>query len=124
VCHSIYDLSSVSAQNKHESGPLISFLWLVAPGAPDAGSDLKSAGPANPLLPVLLLLLLFLSLLPVLLMSLHDLLDYRRVVQSGYVAKITSRLHGNLPEDPPHDLPGASLRQPLHHLTGERKAEL
>lgn len=69
------------------------------------------------------LLLLCFSLLPVQLERLHDLCDYGRVVQSRHVPEVTGRLHGHLPENPPHDLPGASLRQPLHHLGDKRNAE-
>lgn len=69
------------------------------------------------LLLLLLLLLLFLfSLLLVLLVGLYDLRDDGWVIQSRHVTEVTGFVHGNLPEDPPHDLPGASLRQPLHHL--------
>lgn len=66
------------------------------------------AGPSRlPLLPVLF---------PVVLMGLDDLLDHRGVVQGRQVAQVACGLCGHLPQHPPHDLPRASLRKPLHHL--------
>lgn len=49
-------------------------------------------------------------------MGRDDLLDHGRIVQGRHIAEVSRRLHGNLPKDPPHNLPGASLRQSPHHL--------
>lgn len=55
-------------------------------------------------------------LLPVAQMGLDDLLDHRGVIQGRQVAQVACGVCGHLPQHPPHDLPRASLRQPLHHL--------
>lgn len=55
-------------------------------------------------------------LLPVAPKGLDDLLDHRGVIKGRQVAQVTCGLCGHLPQHPPHDLPRASLWQPLHHL--------
>lgn len=54
---------------------------------------------------------------PVVLMSLDDLSHYRGVIQCGDIPETVHLPHGHLPENSPHDLSRASLRETLHHLT-------